>query len=259
MQRENWEFETHRCVPRRRDRAPWAGCGRGGERVSPARGCASCSKRLARHVVIALVRAEDYSISEAVNRLLRGSLPAEEGQPKQAIRRTEWHNGYWPFRRDTFQRMAAVSRTCRLPSRRPSRFFSRRFSSTISATSCFRRPFSFRRSVTSWAVASEPVADQPSGPCSAVLPDSKYCDQESGSEKTAKQHIEDMGVGAKGHAARPANRSLVFFRLAVISREQPLDQWFFVAVIDSIAGFERPESGFCGLDQLSISESVSET
>ena len=111
------------CVPRRRDRAPWAGCGRGGERVSPARGCASCSKRLARHVVIALVRAEDYSISEAVNRLLRGSLPAEEGQPKQAIRRTEWHNGYWPFRRDTFQRMAAVSRTCRLPSRRPSRFF----------------------------------------------------------------------------------------------------------------------------------------
>ena len=47
-------------------------------------------------VVIALVRAEDYSISEAVNRLPRGSLPAEEGQPKQAIRRTEWHNGYWP-------------------------------------------------------------------------------------------------------------------------------------------------------------------
>ena len=28
--------------PRRRDRAPWAGCGRGGERVSSARGCASC-------------------------------------------------------------------------------------------------------------------------------------------------------------------------------------------------------------------------
>ena len=47
-------------------------------------------------VVIALVRAEDYSISEAVNRLLRGSLPAEEGQPKQAIRRTEWHNGSRP-------------------------------------------------------------------------------------------------------------------------------------------------------------------
>ena len=28
--------------PRRRDRAPWAGGGRGGERVLPARGCASC-------------------------------------------------------------------------------------------------------------------------------------------------------------------------------------------------------------------------
>ena len=28
--------------PRRRDRAPWAGGGRGGERVSSARGCASC-------------------------------------------------------------------------------------------------------------------------------------------------------------------------------------------------------------------------
>ena len=119
-------------------------------------------------------------------------------------------------------------------------FFSRRFSSTISATSCFRRPFSFRRSVTSGAVASEPVADQPSGPCSAVLPDSKYCDQESGSEKTAKQHIEDMGVGAKGHAVRPANRSLVFFRLAVLSREQPLDRWFSVAVITrSLASKDR--------------------
>ena len=34
--------------PRRRDRAPWAGGGRGGERVSSARGCCLLSKRLAR-------------------------------------------------------------------------------------------------------------------------------------------------------------------------------------------------------------------
>ena len=45
------------------------------------------------NVVVAFARSEDCGISEAVNRLLRRSLPSAEGQPKQAIRRTKWCNG----------------------------------------------------------------------------------------------------------------------------------------------------------------------
>ena len=55
--------------PRRRDRVPWAGCGRGGERVSPARGCSGCSS------VVSWLRRRRPAL-HARRGAVRGHVPA---------------------------------------------------------------------------------------------------------------------------------------------------------------------------------------
>ena len=60
-----------------------------------------------------------YGVS--CNKAAEASFANRRGQV--GVRRQPKLDCSAPFRRDTSQRMAAVSRTCRLPSRRPSRFF----------------------------------------------------------------------------------------------------------------------------------------